>query len=477
MKTRTALLALTLLAGCTVGPEYERPEVAGAVGDDWLSDANAGAFDAEPWRRLGDPLLAELVERAVSRNLEIGQARARLREARALRDAVAGGRLPQAAAIASATGQQLSENGQLPVGNLPGFDRDFSLFDAGFDASWEIDLWGGTRRAVEAASARVAAAQAQEREVRLQVIAEVVRSYAGMRGAQAEAQVLQEDAEAQARIADLVRQLHRSGEVARSDGEEAAARARAAAAQVPSARARASGSAYALAVLAGEPPEALAERLLAPAPIPRPPGDVAAGIRSDMLRRRPDVLAAEAGLEAATADIGVQTAQLFPQFSLIGQIGQQARSLDDLASTGSTRFTVGPSLRWPIFSGGRIRAQIRAADARAEGAAAAYEQAVLRALADSEAAIVRYDAAVRAADDLIAAEDRSAESLELARQRYRAGEDSLIDYLEVQSRYNAVRRAAAQAKAAQLEAHAALVKALGGGWAGGAADDPPEELP
>lgn len=458
------LILLPLLGACTVGPDYQRPVVAGSSAAWTTPDASAAPLDAEPWRALGDPVLAELVERAGAANLDLKQADARLREARAGLDAANGGRLPQASASAAMSQQQLSKNGQLPLGSLPGFDRQFSLFDAGFDASWELDLWGGNRRGVEAAGRRVEAAEAQRQDVRLRVVAETERAYAELRGAQAEAAILRSDADAHRRIATLLRQSFAAGEVSRGDDAEADARARTAEAALPGAEARIRAAIHALALLTAQPPEGLLDRLLPPAPIPLPPAQVGAGLRSDVLRRRPDVIAAEAQLAAATADVGVETANLFPQVSLLGAIGQQARSLGDIASGGSTRFQIGPSVSWSIFAGGRIRAQIRAADARADAAAAAYEQAVLGALADSETALNRYNAALAAAGELSAARDRSATALDLARQRQRAGEDSLPDLLQAQLRFNSADRAAASARGQALEAHAALVKALGGGW-------------
>lgn len=458
------LILLPLLGACTVGPDYHRPVVAGTAAGWTAPTTSTAPLDVEPWRALGDPLLVELVERAGAANLDLRQAEARLREARAGLDAARGGRLPQAGVSATASQQQLSKNGQLPLGSLPGFDRQFSLFDAGFDASWELDLWGGTSRAVEAAGRRLEAAEAQRQDVRLRIVAETGRAYAELRGAQAEAAILRSDADAQRRLAGLLRQSFVAGEVARGDDAEAEARARTAEAALPGAEARIRAAINALALLTAQPPEALVDRLLVPAPIPLPPAQVAAGLRSDVLRRRPDVIAAEAQLAAATADVGVETANLFPRLSLMGGIGQQARTLGDMGSGGSTRFQIGPSLSWPIFAGGRIRAQVRAADARADAAAAAYEQAVLAALADSETALNRYNAALAAASALSAARDRSATALDLARQRQRAGEDSLPDLLQAQLRFNAADRAAASARRQALDAHAALVKALGGGW-------------
>lgn len=464
------LLALPLLAGCTVGPDYKRPDVAGAEAV-WSGPADSGAVDLEPWRKLGDPLLVELIETAARYNLDLRQAEARLREARAGRDAAAGRQFPEVVANGSVSRQQLSEHGQLPLNRLPEFDRTYSLFDFGFDASWELDLWGGTKRAVQAATQRMLAAGAQYQDVRLRVIAETERTYAELRGAQAQAAILAEEAATQRRLAALMRQRREAGEVAQSDEAQALAQALSAEAALPAVEANIRAAAYSLSVLTGRPPEALLERLLKPEALPRPPEQVSAGLRADILRRRPDIIAAEAQLAAAVAEVGVQTAALFPQISLIGNVGQQARANSDFFSGESTRFQIGPVLRWPIFSGGRIRAQIRAADAQAAAAAAAYEQAVLAALADSETALNRYNAAVITARKQGSAREQMAKALHLAKLRYTSGEDDLLQYLAEQSRYNSVARSAADAERDLLVAHAALVKALGGGW-----ETPSEEI-
>ncbi|WP_380872051.1 multidrug efflux outer membrane protein OprN [Sphingomonas sp. DBB INV C78] len=462
---RFLLLSLPILAlaACTVGPEHQRPVVAGDAGK-WIEAADTQPIDTAWWQRLDDPVLTRLVEAAVARNLDLREADARLREARANRDAAAGRRLPQVDAAGSATLNQLSENGQIPLGNIPGFDRSFGLFDLGFDASWEVDLWGYNDRMVEAADARADAAEAARQEAALQVVAEVVRSYIDLRNAQERAASARADAEARGGIAKLTEQRYRAGESARFDFVRADAQAQGAQAAIARFDADARGAAYRLAVLTGQPPEALASELLAPGTMPRSPERIAAGLRSELLQRRPDIREAERRLAAATADVGVATADLFPRIALIGSIGQQARSGDDLASSGSTRFSVGPSLHWPIFSGGTIRAQIRAADARADAAAARYEKAVLGALADSEGALNRYAATQSTRADREAARDRAAEALTLARQRYRAGEDDLLVLLDAQSAYSAAEALAIEARAAELLAATALYKALGGGW-------------
>lgn len=458
----SAVLPLLALSACTVGPDYARP--ADTTAGQWLAAADTQPVDTAWWRGLDDPLLAELVDQAVARNLDLKEAEARLREARANRDAAAGRGLPTLDVNASATQNQLSENGQIPVGNIPGFDRSFSLFDAGFDAAWEIDLWGRNARAVEAASARTGAAEAARRETQMRVIAEVVRSYADLRGAQARLASVGGDAEAQQGIARLVEERFRAGEASRFDWLRADAQAKTTRAALSGLDADAKAAAWRIALLTAQPPEALAGRLLAPAPVPTSPASVAAGLRSDLLRRRPDIAQAERELAAATADVGVATAELFPRLSLIGSVGQQGRTGDDLFSSGSTRFSIGPSLHWPIFSGGTIRANIRAADARADAAAARYERAVLTALSDSETALNRYAAAQATRAEREDARAQTAQALDLARQRFRAGEDDLIVLLDAQSDYSAAERQAIDARVAELEALVALYKALGGGW-------------
>jgi outer membrane protein TolC len=188
------------------------------------------------------------------------------------------------------------------------------------------------------------------------------------------------------------------------------------------------------------------------------------GLRSDVLRRRPDVRAAEEDLAAATSDIGAEKANLFPTVSLLGSYGRQAQHTGDLGDGSSTYFNFGPSLHWPIFAGGSIRAQVRAANARADAAGARYEQAVLGALADSETAANRYAAARTTLDERGAARARSAAALEMTRERYKKGDDDRVDVLQAESAYETADRAWVSAAQASLENYAALVKALGGGW-------------
>lgn len=462
-KGRIATLSLAIaLSACTVGPDYRPP--ATAAGEAWINPVSTGEVDVAWWTRFEDPLLVELVQSAITGNKDLKEASARLREARANRDAVRGRSVPQLGASATATQNRLSENGPLPVGKVPGLGADLSIYDVGFDASWEIDLWGGTRRAIESAEARAQSAEEARRAVVIQVIAEVVRSYIDLRMAQSLRANAIADANAQAEIARLVADRLRVGLASRFDLVRAQAQARGTAATVPGFEGDAAAAAFRLALLLGQPPEALYDRLRQPGSLPPVIIEVGAGLRSDLLRRRPDIRQAERDLAASTAEVGVATAELFPHLSLLGGIGQQVREPGDLFSADSLRFQFGPSLRWPIFSGGRIRAQIRAADARAEAATIRYERAVLNALSDSETTINRYASAGRARAERDDARAAAAEAVGLARLRYLAGEDDLTVLLQTQASFSAADRLSIQGLAAELQQLTALYKALGGGW-------------
>jgi NodT family efflux transporter outer membrane factor (OMF) lipoprotein len=456
------VIALVMLAGCSAGPGREPPKVAGADAP-WLSAVAPGAVEAQWWKLLHDPVLDDLVAAALVRNLDIIQAEARLREARANSDAARGRTAPQVNVSGSASEQQLSANGQIPIQNIPGFDRRYSLFDAGVDASWELDLWGGVARSVEASDARARASALRAEDTRLRIVAEVVRTYAELRSAQARNRLLATEVELRDDIAELVTLRFQAGEAARSDAALARQRANAARALVPDVEASARSAAYALALLTGRPPEALADLAVSPAPLPMPPDLVAAGVRSELLLRRPDVRAAEADLTAAIADIAVARVDLYPRFSLVGSLGQQAQKPGDLLSGDSTRFSIGPSFNWPIFSFGRIRAQIRAADSRADSSAAAYEKAVLSALIDSETAANRYAATITAYRNRAAAVADATVATSLALQRFRSGEDDRVQLLEAQSASLQAETSALTAQAESTIAYVSFAKALGGG--------------
>jgi NodT family efflux transporter outer membrane factor (OMF) lipoprotein len=466
---RPILLALPLpllAAACTVGPDFHRPATPGESAA-WVSPASTAGADLAPWAKLGDPALSDLIDKALAANLDIAEAEGRLREVRAQRGVTRARGMPNASLSGSAQQVETSLNGQFPAKNIPFYQRDFSLFDAGFDASWEVDLWGGQRRAIEAADRQIEAARARSVDVRLQVVAEVVRTYAQLRGSQASLGNVRADAQTAAETARIAHLRYTSGEAARFDDARAEEQARTAAAAIPGLEADIRAAAFRLALLTGRAPEAVTGLIETPVPLPALPANVTVGTRAEMLRRRPDIRAAEADLAAATANIGVETANLYPHLSLSGSFSQQARSAGDLTSGDSFGFVVGPRLSWAIFDAGKVRAQIGVANARADQATARFTKAMLGALADSETAINRYASATATAAEREAARNAARTSLDLARQRYLAGEDDLLALLQAQAAYSGADRAAVQARETALEAYATLVKALGGGWQGG----------
>ena len=465
MRAAPLFVASIALAACAVGPRYSAPPTVPAA-TDWTETASTAAVDPEWWRSLGDPVLSALVQAAIDRNLDLRTATAQLREARANRDAAFGPRLPQVNVAGSANRNELSTNGEFPLNSIPGFSRRFNLIDLEFDASWEIDFWGRNARSVEAADARLESAREALRSIQLQTVAEVARTYVDLRNAQAQLASVAQDAQARTQTATLVSERYQAGEASRLDEAQAEAQAFSTRSQLPGLSGDARAAAYRLALLTGRPPEALAALAEQPASLPATPPQVGVGMRSDLLRRRPDVRQAERDLAAATADIGVATADLFPRVTLIASAGQQSRSTGSLFSGASSLYQFGPSLSWPIFSAGRVRAQIKAADARGDEASARYEKAVLTALADSESALNRYAATVAQRGDRDTARSHSAKVLELARQRYAAGEDDLVTLLQAQSDYGSAEQAALSTQASEMTALVALYKALGGGWEG-----------
>jgi NodT family efflux transporter outer membrane factor (OMF) lipoprotein len=466
LRTRYLAPALALLAlGCKVGPDYTAPRVD--TGRGWAQPADPGAPQLDRWWRLfNDPTLDRLEQAALGGNLDLRQAQARIREARALREAAAGGRWPALDARGSVTREQQTLDGPLPIQKIPGLARDITVYDAEFDATWELDLFGGVRRQVESAQAQAQAAVEQARDARVSVAAEVARTYLTLRGAQLELEARGQGVEALRRILETTRTRAAAGDVAQVEVDQAQAQYQDAAAALPGLRAQARAAALGLGALLGGLPESEAGLADTPpthwtlAPIP-------VGARADLLRRRPDVRAAERQLAAATAQVGVARAEWFPKLSIGASAGYQALQSSQLFTQPSQMLSVGPLISWRIFQGGAIKAEIHAAEARQEQAALGYEKAVLGALADAERALVTYRLAldtVRAQDDLLATCRRSYRHAE---RRHRAGDIALAELLQAEGRVRDAEDAQARARTGAAIDLAALCKALGGGWPAG----------
>lgn len=473
------LAGMALLAGCKVGPDYAPPASAGAEGA-WVEPVESGVVaDAAWWSGFNDPQLTALVERALAGSPDIARAEASLAEARAMREVAQGGRWPQGGASGSAVRNRISENGQIPIAQIPGFDPSFPLYDAGFDASWELDFWGKTARSVESARAREEAALWGLRDVRTVLVAELARAYVDLRGSQARLALAEVELDSAKTLGSLSTLLREAGEANAMDAEQIGAALEARMAAQRKAQSDVAAAAYRIAALVGVPPEEIVSDLRASkGPVPMPPAIIAGGVRSDMLKRRPDVRRAERELASAMAGIGVAEADLYPSFSLIGSIGQQARQTSDLTDGASTYYAVGPSFHWPLFNMGTLKAKVRAADARADAAAAQYRAAITGALSDSERAANRFAASMAAADAAERAEVRQQRAFNLAEMRFQRGEDDKLAVARARLDLARVELANVDAAVGRAEAAIAFYKALGGGWqdtlaaAAGANPDP-----
>jgi len=455
------------LAACAVGPDYEQPEIdTGAGWSAGLAEDEPGLDLAYWWQSFDDPTLDRLVETALAQNIDLRQAEARVTEVRALRAAVAGGSWPALGVSASITDRRQSENGPIPVDQIPGLERDQTIYETGFDAFWEFSLAGGNGRAVEAADARVAAAIEQRRGAGMRVAAETARSYFELRGAQHERDAVRAAIDASRASRDLVRRQLAAGDVS----EAALARAEAALAAVestlPMLDARVRVAALSIGILLGDLPESEVDLAMTAAEyteLSRLP----VGQRADLLRRRPDVRAAERALAAATADVGVATAELFPKIGFAANGGFQSLARGDLFESASETFAVAPVISWQFFNRGRVRATIHASEARVEIAALEYEKAVKTALTDAELALTRYRSGLDALERQSAAVDAARRSYGFSNNRYRAGDISLLELLDAERALREAESAYARTHTAAATDLVALYKALGGGWSAG----------
>jgi len=472
------------LAGCTVGPHYQPPRTTlpgawgelpkvGAPSNPVARPSTATSAPiplAEWWTTFHDPRLNTLVERAVRANPDLRRAQARVREARAQRGVVTADLFPTVSASGSYQRSRTSKNafnapqgagGSQAAGSL-GLENN--LYQAGFDASWEIDVFGGVRRNIETADADLAAEIENRRDVLVSLLAEVARNYVELRGSQRQATIARANLEAQQETLELTRIRLAAGLVSDLDVARAEAQVQTTASQIPALESSARQSIHLLSVLLAQAPNTLMEELAHETPIPPAPPEVPVGLPSELLRRRPDVRRAERQVAAATARIGVATADLFPKFSLSGSGGIESVSTSDFFTAGSRFFSVGPTVRWPILDFGRIRNNIDVQSAREEQAAAAYEQAVLTSLREVEDALVSFSKEQARRQTLAGAVDANRRAAGLANQLYQQGRSDFLSVLQAQRDLYASEDALVQSDRSVSSDLVALYKALGGGW-------------
>ena len=466
------LSLLLFSSGCKVGPDYAAPEIAPEPVWNESTQAEADRFaegaevDPQWWTVLGDPHLGELIRRAVEENHEIAITRQRVRSARQMIGVAESALLPQFAANASSTQMDFSENfpGLGHFFQLGQIDTRQELFSANIDAAWELDLFGGSQRQAEAAEARAEAVEFLRRGAVLTVVAEVARNYVQLQMAREQADALMRRIEVAHERVALVGVGIESEVLSEADLAPARAGLKALEIGLPPLRAKEAAAHYRLSVLTNQKPSHLFETLAQTPPLAAPPDQVPVGLPGEMLRRRPDVAQAERELAAATAEVGVATARFYPSFSLTGSAGRQAGTFTDLYETASGTWMIVPGIQWPIFQGGRLRAQLAASEAQSEAALMAYRSSILKAVAGVESALSRYAQAFKSREEGEAMLRRQRKVLDLAEAGHAAGVLSRMDTLRARDRYLATERQLVELRGAVLLALITLNKELGGGW-------------
>ena len=417
------------------------------------------AVVGEYWRTLGDTTLVRLLQQALGANLDVRAAEARIRGARASRFEATLDYVPTVTAAAGYTRQRIA-GASFPVGGGSFPDQD--IWDAGFDASWELDLFGRIRRGVQARGALVGAAEEDLRNVRVSLAAELARVYFELRGAQEQLAVAQRNGENQRRTLELTRERLEGGRGTAFDTERAQTQLSITLASIPPLEARVAAAQYRLGVLVGRPPAAVAGELESVAATPPLPATVAVSAPDTLIRRRPDVAAAERRVAAEHAFVGAAKADYLPRLNVGGSAGFTSDEFGDLGGDGTFRYAVGPFITWPFLNLGRVKARADLARSFEAEARAQYDQTVLQALEEVESSLVAYRTALARVDRTREAAEASARAADLARLRFTGGVADFLQVLDAERTQLETENQLALARTDASTAYAALYKALGG---------------
>jgi NodT family efflux transporter outer membrane factor (OMF) lipoprotein len=488
----TGLASAVALTGCTLGPDFQRPGWASP--ESWFAGPKetvapahsipiAEPVDPEWWALFRDPQLTGLVQRVAGENLDVKTASIRLTESRAQLGVARAALFPTLNGNASYVRQQASNNGFFAgapgaagasaangaSGNSAGGIRTtglkpFDIFQGGFDASWEVDLWGGVARSVESATASTEAATEATRSALLASMAEVARDYIQLRGVQAQLAIARDNVRTARQSLDLTQQRAAGGVTTDLDVANASAQLRTTLAQIPALEQQEAQVINALSLLLGQPPNALRADLQTAKPVPPVPPRVPIGVPSELARRRPDIREAEAQLHAATADIGVAEANFYPSLNLTGSFGLQSLQFSKLFNVNSKQYAVGPGLTIPIFQGGQLRSTLELRKAQQQEAAVNFQKVVLQAWHDVDNALTAYQAEQARRDELIHAVFDNQHALTLAQSRYQQGVADFLTVLDAQRSLLATEQQLADSTTTVSSNLVALYKALGGGW-------------
>jgi multidrug efflux system outer membrane protein len=463
---------------CTVGPNYHAPTMAAppafaeAASTARTNVVAASADLSSWWSVFNDPILNDLIRRALADNPDLQTAASRVREARQQERIAFAAELPSL----NANGNAVTFNsdrkssgaaGGAAAGGVAGLPipSHLDLYSAGFDATWEVDLFGGTRRSVEAAKANVDAAEWARRDGQVSLLAEVVNDYLTLRTLQARIAIGQAELQRQKDLFGLIRDRRLSGFVTNLDVNQQSVQVATAAAQIPQLDAQARAQVHALGVLIGQVPETLTGALQpTAAPLPPPPPTLPVGLPSDLLRRRPDIREAERRLASANAQVGAQEANLYPKLNLIGLASFASPTVDNLFSSRNLSSAAVGMVSVPVFNGGKIRASIAAAKEEKTQALIAYRSTVLGAFRDVEDALARYTAEETRRTSLAQSVAAAENSLVIAKDQYRAGLVTFINVLQAENSLLNSRDQLTQSDAQVLSDLVSIYKALGGGY-------------
>ncbi|MEI7730269.1 MAG: multidrug efflux RND transporter permease subunit [Verrucomicrobiota bacterium] len=465
----TALLAaglgtLLLSSGCAVGPTFHPPNNAGVTSSAFANsrtNLSPQATVADWWRGFNDATLLHLVETSLTNNHDLRIASARVREARALFVETRAGQYPTLLANGGYANRMFSE---AAMPGLSHAQREGELYDAGFDASWELDFFGRVRRGVEAGKAELAGVAAARQQVLITLVAEVARNYFELRGTQSRLAVARHNAANQKELLDLTLSKLQAGRATELDAGRARTQWSATLAGIPPLEAAVKHAAYRLSVLTGRPPTALEPELTAPATLPNLPSLVSIGNPADLLRRRPDIRFAEQALASATARIGIYTADLFPRVTFNGHVALEATTIPELGTSGAHAFSFGPRLTWAALDLGHVRSHIKAANARAEAELASYEKTVLLALEETENALVDFGYEQARLNHLADTARAAAAAVALVRERYQSGVADFLPVLDAERTLLDAQDRQSVSETRLATTLVAVYKALGGGW-------------
>ncbi|SOE98950.1 efflux transporter, outer membrane factor (OMF) lipoprotein, NodT family [Burkholderia sp. OK233] len=488
------ILACLVMTGCTVGPNFERPQTTTPDVFNRTQSAQAPSkaieseFSPEWWKLFNDPLLDSLEQQLADANLDVAAASARLRQSRAEQRIAGAEEYPTLDGAASYDRERGSPNGILsllgatPTGSqaqsasggtplgvapLPGSKGSpaYNLYQFGFDASWELDIWGRARRGVEAATALSDASYEDRNAILLSARAELARDYIQLRDTQALLQIAKQNLEIAHDATRLTQTRVHEGVTTDLDVANAMAQAESIESLIPTLESRCETTINAIGVLLAMEPGALQQTLGEPHDVPALPDQVPIGFPSELVQRRPDIRKAGAQLHAATATIGMAKADFYPRISLNGSAGFQSLQLSNLADWASGQFVVGPSITLPIFEGGRLKGTLHLREAQQQEAAIVYKRTVLEAWREVDDALVVYDAEQRRRDRLTAVVSLNQRALSIAQQRYKAGAVDFLDVLNVQKQLLDAESKLEQSRADADANLITLCKVLGGGWA------------